>query len=276
MISVLVLTLNEEKNIARCLASLSWSTDVHVLDSYSTDKTVEIARAAGAQVTQRAFDNWAAHQNWAISNLKFRHQWVYYSDADEVVPKDLAVEMLNVVSESTNKHVAFRVRYKNYFMNRWIKRCGIYPVWVMRLFRPDQVSWERTVNPTANVNGSTGQLASHFHHFSFEKGMEAWFAKHNAYSTAEAWETIKHIRDSKPALSTDLMSSNASSRRQALKELSYRLPCRPLLRFMYMYFFRLGFLDGKPGFHYCVLLSIYEYMITSKVRELQSFRESNP
>jgi glycosyltransferase involved in cell wall biosynthesis len=270
MISVLVLTLNEEKNIARCLSSLKWSDDVHVLDSFSSDKTVEIAKAAGATVTQRAFDNWAAHQNWAIANIKFRYRWVYYSDADEVIPADLAAEMLEVVNDSGHAHVAFRVRYKNYFMNRWIRHCGIYPVWVMRLFQPDKVRWERTVNPTAHVDGSTGQLVSHFHHFSFQKGMDAWFAKHNSYSSAEAWETVKHMRGGGSAISLALVSADAPIRRQALKELSYRLPCRPLLRFFYMYLFRLGFMDGAPGFHYCVLLSFYEYMITTKVREIRS------
>src|SRR5207249_1775242 len=85
MISVLILTLNEEENLPRCLESLSWSDDIHVLDSFSTDRTVQIARAAGARVEQRAFDNWAAHQNWALKNIPFKHPWVYYSDADERV-----------------------------------------------------------------------------------------------------------------------------------------------------------------------------------------------
>lgn len=268
MISVLILTLNEEANLPRCLESVSWCDDIVVLDSYSTDRTVEIARAAGARVIQRRFDNWAAHQNWALENIEFKHPWVYYSDADEVVTPDLREEMQRVTADSSNAHVAYRLRYKNYFMGRWIRRCGIYPTWILRLFRPQKVRWERLVNPVPVVDGTEGRLQSHFEHYSFNKGLNAWFEKHNRYSWQEAEESLKSLARGEFDW-RDIFAADPATRRRALKELSFRLPCRPLLRFLYMFIWKRGFLDGWAGFTYCRLLTIYEYMIVLKMRELR-------
>ncbi len=252
----------------RCLESARWSDDVVVFDSYSTDNTVQVAERVGARVVQRRFDNWAAHQNWALKNIIFKHPWVYYSDADEVVTPELRNEMLNVTEPTGNELAAYRVRYKNYFMGRWLRHCGIYPTWILRLFRPDRVHWERSVNPVAWVNGKEGRLNNHFEHYSFNKGLSAWFEKHNAYSLGEAEESLRSLANHQWS-PVDLFAGNPVARRQALKELSFRLPCRPLLRFVYMYIVRLGFLDGAPGYHYCRLLGIYEYMIVLKMKEIR-------
>jgi glycosyltransferase involved in cell wall biosynthesis len=268
MISVLILTLNEEANLPRCLESVSWCDDIVVLDSYSNDRTVEIARAAGARVIQRRFDNWAAHQNWALENIEFKHPWVYYSDADEVVTPDLREEMQRVTADSNNAHVAYRLRYKNFFMGRWIRRCGIYPTWILRLFRPQKVRWERLVNPVPVVDGTEGRLQGHFEHYSFNKGLNAWFEKHNRYSWQEAEESLKSLARGEFDW-RDIFAADPATRRRALKELSFRLPCRPLLRFLYMFIWKRGFLDGWAGFTYCRLLTIYEYMIVLKMRELR-------
>jgi len=272
MISVLILTLNEEQNLPRCLESLRWCDDIVILDSFSTDQTVEIARATGARAVQRKFDNWATHQNWALANIPFKHPWVYYSDADEVVPARLRDEMVATVSKETPSAVAYRVRYKNFFMGRWIRHCGIYPVWILRLFKPDKVRWERLVNPVPVVEGEEGRLQEHFEHYSFNKGLNAWFDKHNRYSWQEAEESLKSLATGGFVFG-DLWSREPATRRRALKELSFRLPFRPLLRFLYMYFVRLGFLDGLPGYHYCRLLAIYEYMIVLKMKEIRLRQE---
>src|SRR6476660_4600592 len=108
MISVLILTLNEEENLPACLESVKWSDDIVVLDSFSTDKTVEIARSAGARIVQRQFDNWAAHQNWALENISFKNSWVYYSDADEIVTPELRDELFAIARNPEEKRVAFR------------------------------------------------------------------------------------------------------------------------------------------------------------------------
>lgn len=269
-VSVLILTLNEEKNLARCLESVSWCDDVVVLDSYSTDQTLEIARRHGARVFQRKFDNWSAHQNWANENIDFKHRWVYYSDADEVVSPELAAELREIADQAPGDEaaapVAYRVRYKNYFLGKWIRFAGGYPIWVLRFFQPDKVRWERLVNPAPVVDGSVGFLRHHFLHYSFNKGFDAWFDKHNKYSMGEALETIRSLDEDKFRFSS-LLASDPPARRRALKELSFRLPMRPVARFLYLYLLKFGFIDGKAGFHYCVLVSIYEYMVVLKVQE---------
>ncbi|MGE0433210.1 MAG: glycosyltransferase family 2 protein, partial [Planctomycetota bacterium] len=178
-ISVLILTLNEEVNLPRCLESLAWSDDIVVLDSGSTDRTVEIARAAGARVVERKLDDWATHQNWAMESIDFRHPWVYYSDADEVVTSELRDEMMAIASTATttdaDEPVAYRVRFRNMFLGKWLRFSSLYPTWVLRFFRPERVRWERLVNPVPTVDGRVGHLRGHFIHYSFNKGLEAWF-----------------------------------------------------------------------------------------------------
>jgi glycosyltransferase involved in cell wall biosynthesis len=268
-ISVLILTMNEEVNLPSCLAALAWCDDIVVLDSGSTDGTVDIAAASGARVVVRAFDNWASHQNWALESIEFRHPWIYYSDADEVMTPELAEEIAVIASSAEQLHVAYRVRYKNFFLGKWIRHCGIYPTWVLRFYRPEKVRYERLVNPIARADGSIGHLREHFLHYSFNKGFESWFEKHNKYSTGEARETIRELRDGHVDWQGLIALGDPARRRLALKHLSFRLPFRPLLRFFYMYLVKFGFLDGAEGFHYCALLAIYEYMIVLKTREIR-------
>lgn len=275
MISILILTLNEEQNLPACLRSVAWSDDIVVLDSFSTDTTCEIAEAAGARVMQRRLEDWASHQNWAVANISFKHPWVYYADADEVVTDELRDEMLAIAADPRTPAVAYRVRFKNQFMGRWIRRSSLYPTWVLRFFRPEKVRWERLVNPVAVVDGPEGRLHGHFLHYSFNKGMAAWFDKHNRYSTQEAAEAIKSARGGTLRV-RDLVTADPVRRRRALKELSWRMPLRPLLRFLYMYVLRLGFLDGWAGFTYCRLIAIYEYMIDLKVKELRRREQGLP
>lgn len=275
MISALVLTLNEERNIQRCLESLKWCREIVVLDSGSRDRTCEIARALGARVVFRQFDNWAAHLNWALQEIRFASPWVYNCDADEVVPRDLREELCEVAEAGGNGCVAFRLRYKNFFMGRWIRHCGIYPTWVLRFYRPERVRWTRLVNPVPVVDGRVGRLRAHFHHYSFANGLEAWIAKHNRYSTEEAVESLRSLREGRVPW-RDLVSDDPARRRHALKEFSVRLPCRPTLRFLYMYLLRGGFLDGMPGLIYCRLLAVYEYMIVLKITELQRREKGLP
>ena len=272
-VSVFIQTLNEEINLQKCLDSLSFSDDIVVLDSLSTDGTEAIARKNGARFFQRPYDGRASNQNWAVENIKFKHPWVYYSDADEVVTPELADEILSVTSDSDCTDVLYRVRYKNFFMGKWIKYSSLYPTWVPRLFKPDKIRWERGANPIAIADGSEGRLKEHFLHYNFSKGVDAWVGKHNKYSSYEALETIQELKNG----SIDwpgLFSADAVRRRQAIKKASFRMPMRHVLKFVYMYFFRLGFLDGFAGLVYCHLQSMYEYMICVKVYELKRNRTS--
>jgi glycosyltransferase involved in cell wall biosynthesis len=137
MISVLILTKDEEHNLAACIETLRWSDDIHVLDSYSSDSTVKIAQELGAKVWYRAFDSFAQQQNWALENIQFRHSWVFYIDADERVTPELAQAMLNAV-QNPGDAVAFRIRRRDFFMGTWLKHVQATPFY-LRLFRPEKM-----------------------------------------------------------------------------------------------------------------------------------------
>lgn len=270
-ISVLILTKNEQFDLSGCLESLSWSDDIHVFDSFSSDATVEIAKKFGANIIQRDFDNWSAHQNWGLANIKFKHKWVYYSDADERVTPALAKEMIDFV-KSPGSAVACRVRRRDYFMGTWLKYVTPSP-FNIRLFRPEFIHYERLTNPVTLVDGLVQDLVGHFDHYPFSKGMSHWVNKHNSYSTMEAQQIVSNRLSGKGfSFIKVFFCSDRNERRFHQKEFYYRLPCRPLIMFMLMYFARLGFLDGKAGFTYSVLRSFYEYFIVLKVDELTNTR----
>jgi glycosyltransferase involved in cell wall biosynthesis len=274
-VSVFVQTLNEEGNLPRCLKSVSWSDDIVVLDSFSTDRTEEIARSAGARFYQRKYDGRANNQNWAVEHIEFKHPWVYQSDADEVVTEDLSREIAEVTADAIREEVVYWVRFKNMVQGRWIKRSGMYPIWVPRLWKPDKIKWQRDANPVALIDGPFGYLKAHFIHYTLSKGFAAWFGKHNKISTYEAEETIKELQHGRIDWS-GLISRDPVRRRQALKRLSFRMPCRPLLMFIYMYLLKAGFLDGRPGLTYCTLRAHLEYEISCKVRELRQQEKGLP
>jgi glycosyltransferase involved in cell wall biosynthesis len=265
-ISVLILTRNEELNLPRCLDAVSWSDDVVVFDSFSSDRTVEIARSYGARVFRRPFDNERDHRTASL-RLPFKHPWVFNPDADEVATPEVRDEML-AATRGAAPHAAYRLCLRHMFMGRWLRHASLYPTWLVRLFRPEAVRFERSINLRYVVDGSEGRLENGLLHYSFNNGLEPWIAKHNRYSSAEAEETLKSLAMGKLDI-RGVLAADDVRRRRALKELSFRLPCRPSLRFLYMYFLRRGFLDGVPGYHYCRLLSIYEYMIEMKVAELR-------
>lgn len=269
MISVLVLTKNEEKDLPGCLQSVQWSDDIHVYDSYSDDRTVEIAEAFGASVTKRHFDNWAAHQNWGLRNIAFRHPWVFYIDADERASPALAAAML-AAAKDPGPFVAFRVQRRDYFLGRWLKHVQATSFY-MRLFRPNRIRYERLVNPVSLPDGPVGEVSGFLDHFPFSKGISHWLGRHNAYSSLEAQQIVAN-RTTAPTISATraLFDSDYSVRRFHQKEIFYRMPARPLIKFLLLYFLKRGLLDGRPGFVYSVLQSFYEYMIVLKVRELEA------
>ena len=272
-VSVLILTLNEEINIAACLESLSWCDDVVVLDSLSTDSTRAIAAEHGARVVTRPFDTWSAHQNWAVANIEFRHPWVLYLDADERCLPELRDEVLGRALASAPES-AFRIRRKDFFMGHWLKHAQLYPTWLVRLFRPQRIRYERLVNPIAVVDGPIGELSEHIIHYPFSHGVSHWIARHNRYSDMEAVEAAK-VREHR-AVSGSLWSRDPNERRRALKDIYQQLPARPLIRFLYCYGWRRGFLDGRAGFTFATLQAIYEYMIACKGAELERRRRGLP
>jgi len=268
-VSVLVLTKDEEQDLPGCLESISWSDDIHLYDSYSIDRTVEIAKAAGATVTQRKFDNWSAHQNWGLANLPFKNEWVFYIDADERVTEGLRDSIAKAISNPGHA-VAFRLRRRDFFLDTWLKHVQATPFYT-RLFKPQHISYERLVNPITKVDGPVKDIEGYLDHYPFSKGMVHWFARHNSYSTFEAQQIIENRRGhAKFSMGKAFFGKDFAERRFHQKELFYRLPNRPAFKFWLLYLLRGGFLDGRAGFTYSKLQAIYEYMIVLKVRELEA------
>ena len=273
-VSALILTLNEEFNLPGCLDSVAWSDDIIVFDSYSSDRTVEIAKASGARVVQRKFDNYAAQRNAALNEVKYKNPWILMVDADERVSQKLKVEIEQLLSNDNARITLYRTRRKDFLFGRWLRRSSGYPTWFGRLFKAGTVHVERQINEEYHTDGRIGHLKEHFIHYPFNKGIAFWLERHNRYSSMEAEALIKEVQKSLSL--KDLFSSDPVIRRKFLKQLAFRMPCRPLIVFFYLYFLRLGFLDGMPGFVYCHLRAIYEYMIDLKVKELHSRQKGFP
>ena len=166
-----------------------------------------------------------------------------------------------------NAPVAYYCGRRNIFRGKWIRH-AMPPGNIMRFFQPPRIRFERLANPTPVVDGRIGYLKCHFIHYNFSKGIREWFERHNCYSSYEAAENIRAFNDH-PVRLRNVLSSDRNTRRLELKNISFRLPFRPFIKFFFMYFVNLGFLDGRAGLTYCTLQSIYEYMIVLKVRELR-------
>jgi glycosyltransferase involved in cell wall biosynthesis len=268
-ISVLILTKNEQQDLPGCLESVAWSDDIHVYDSMSTDDTVAIAERFGAKVTQRPFDNWAAHQNWGLQNIQFKYPWVFYIDSDERMTPEL-VKSVQAAVESASDEVAFRLQRRDFFLGTWLKHVQSSPFY-MRLFKPEKMRYERLVNPISIADGPVGEVSGYLDHFPFSKGIGHWVDRHNSYSRFEAQQIVENRKNQATfSLKKAFTAKDFNERRFHQKELFYRLPFRPLIKFLILYFAKRGFLDGRAGFTYAMLQSIYEYFIVLKTRELEA------
>jgi glycosyltransferase involved in cell wall biosynthesis len=266
MISVVVLSRNEAINIARCLESVAWSDDVLVIDSGSTDGTPQLAAKMGARVMHRSFDSFAGQRNFALDQGALRHEWVLHLDCDEVVSPQLRGEMESIAREGNGKP-GYRVPSRLMLMGTWLKHSGMYPSYQVRFGSRDKLRFhmvghgQRELLDPAEVGTLKGDLI----HYNFSKGISDWLAKHARYARDEAaaaldgkagyrWSDLLHVRDE-------------VERRRILKELSRTIPLRPLARFMYVYFFRLGFLDGRAGLRYAMLIATYQWAIDMNIAE---------
>lgn len=276
-VSVLIPTRNEERNIAACLDGVAFAAERIVYDSYSDDATLEIARARGARIVQRRFDVFSAHKNWALDNIDFAHDWILLVDADERVTPDLAAEICAVVEADRaagrggGLPVGYYIPRRNLFAGRWIRHCGMYPDYQLRLFRRGRARYEdRIVHEHMLVDGPEGRLTHHFLHQD-DKGIERFIDRHNVYSSLEAVEIHRLLTGRAADTIKPSFRRKGPPRRRALKNFAYRhLPFRPLCVFLYMYLGKAGFLDGRVGWRYCRLRAIYEYQISLKLIELRN------
>ncbi|MEC4983212.1 MAG: glycosyltransferase family 2 protein [Oscillatoria sp. PMC 1068.18] len=268
MFSIYILTYNEELDIAPCIESALLSDDVVVVDSYSSDRTVEIASSYPVRVVQHAFESHGKQRTWMLREVPTQHDWVYILEADERMTEQLFAECLEVIKSDPD--IGYYVAERVMFMNQWIPHCTQYPRYQMRLFRKDKVWFDDYGHTEREVcDGATGFLSETYPHYTSGKGFSRWIDKHNRYSTDEAQETLRQLKQGQVDWQKLFFGSSEVERRRALKDLSLRLPFRPLIRFVYMYFFLAGFLDGRAGFTWCTLQAFYEYLIVLKVWELQ-------
>jgi glycosyltransferase involved in cell wall biosynthesis len=267
MISVLIITRNEERDLPGCLDSVTWSDDVHVFDSESTDRTAEIAASRGAIVTSRAFTSYAEQRNAALSELPFKNPWLLILDADERVIPELAAEIQQAVVAAPRTTCGFRARRRDFLWGTWLKHAQLTPFYI-RLVRVGHARYTREINERLEVDGEVANLHEPFDHFPFSKGISHWFAKHNVYSTMEAQLLATGLATQDASLKTALFSDDFSEKRAAQKAIFYKMPARPVFKWIYMMFVRGAILDGRAGITYATLHAIYEYMIVLKTREL--------
>ncbi|MGH8653132.1 MAG: glycosyltransferase family 2 protein [Gammaproteobacteria bacterium] len=262
----MILTLNEESNMADCLDSCAWCDDVHALDSGSKDGTIAVSRGRGAKTHSNSFESFGNQRNWAIDNIPLEHDWVFHLDADERFTPGIVREM-DALLKTNPTQAGFHVPSKLIFMDRWLKRTGGYPTYQVRLFHAARMRFQDYGHGQREDTENVGKLREPYLHYNFSHGLDEWFEKHNRYSAQEAARGLEEVGRMPPL--SHLFGSDAVWRRRWLKAFSYRLPLRgPLMTFFTM-FVRLGFLDGAPGWHYVRMRSIYQSMIDVKMAALR-------
>lgn len=266
MFSILILTLNEERNLPLCLASVKACDDIVVLDSGSTDRTIEVARAVGARVFSRPFDTFAGQRNYAQCEIAFRHPWVFHLDADEQFTPELHAECRDAAARHDVD--GFFVAPRMLWEGHWIPHCTDFPAWQARFVRsPDFQFIEIGHGQREAPHMRMDRLKANYLHDLSSGGDAEWLERHRRYARAEARQ---HLNGRGRFRWRDLFIGDPLLRRRALKQFSYRLPARPVMRFLYQYFLRGGLLDGRAGLHYCRLLTRYESFITAELQRLRT------
>lgn len=288
-VSVLIPARNENNNIVECIRHLLWADQIVVVDSQSTDNTVALAQAMGCEVYQFKFsdDGWPKKKNWALENVKWKNEWVLIMDADEHMMPALAHEIKQIVdgiAEPGNGcGDGYWINRRFIFMGKWIKHCGYYPSWNVRLFKHQVGRYERigTLGDTGSGDnevhehvildtGEAGYLSHEFLHYAYPD-IDTWVEKHTRYATWEAYAMHSRYQGSiHPTL-----FGGPIARRRWLKTKTGWLPFRPTFRFLYSFILKRGFLDGYPGYVMCRLLAWYEFCIRSKYHELHRLQKAS-
>lgn len=262
-VSVIVPTYNEEIHLGACLASVAgWAYEIFVVDSFSTDRTHEIARSFQADFVQHGFEGYARQKNWALDTLPFANEWVLILDADERLTPELREEVSRIVVQDDGPAGYFLNR-RFIFHGKWIRHCGWYPSWNLRLFKHRLGRYEnREVDEHLVFEGSVGYCRNDIIHEDL-RGIEAWIAKHNHYSTLNTVIYENHLKGGQE-MRWCILGGQGARKRLIKQTIWPYLPGRALLFFLYMYFFRLGFLDGIHGFHFCVMHAIFQQFVVVK------------
>lgn len=269
-IEVLIPTFNEETNLPHALRSVvEWADAVHVLDSESTDRTRDIARDMGAEVVVQKWLGYARQKNWGLDNIPFKSDWVFILDADETITPELRDELLELASRPPEsvRESGYYVNRITYFMNKPIRHCGYFPSYNLRFFKRGRARYEdREVHEHMVVDGPTGRLRRLMTHED-RRGLEHFIAKHNRYSTLEARQNLRERAGQ--VEQAVALERGVAVRRWLKRHVQPRLPFAALWRFLYMYVWKLGVLDGATGLRFCLFISTYDFFISLKKRELQ-------
>jgi glycosyltransferase involved in cell wall biosynthesis len=266
MVSIIILTKNEEQDLPRCLESLQWCDDVHVLDSGSSDDTVDVAKLYNARVSFNAFKSFGQQRNFALDHLDLIYDWILFLDADEVVTPEFRRAVEKAILDSPDDIAGYYCCWKMMLEERWLKYSDNFPKWQFRLLKKGCADFTDFGHgqKEGTLLGIAAYINEPYLHYSFSKGWGQWINRHNKYSSLEARDRLYN-----PPPFKAIFSGNSSQRNPALKSWLSRVPGWPLLRFIYTYVFNRGFLEGVPGFIYCVNISYYEFLINIKMRELR-------
>jgi glycosyltransferase involved in cell wall biosynthesis len=276
-VSLFVPCKNEEANLKRCLDSVAWVEDKFVVDSQSTDQSIEVAEKLGAKVVQFEYKGgWPKKKNWALQNLPFAHEWVLILDADECLPPEAEDEIRMIVSNPNEKHVGYWINRRYFFLGKPLKH-AYFPNWNLRLFKHSLGRYEKITDLSTNsgdheihehvvVKGTTGKLKSIMDHHAFPT-IDSFVEKHNRYSN---WEAVveSSSKDDESALQHDEVKG-----KRRLRRIFRKLPFRPTLRFLYVYLWQGGILDGWPGYVFARLHAQYEFLSLSKARAILPSRK---
>ena len=271
-VSVVVLTRDEEVNIAGCLASVAWADQVVVVDSGSADDTVSIARSLGADVVEQPWLGFSGQREFALRLPELRHDWVYFVDADEWVSPQLAAEITMKLDAPAG--VAFAQRFRLVFQGTWIRHCGWYGgSWIVRLVDRRHAKFDGSlVGERVSVDGPVGRLANDIVDED-RKGLAAWLHKHVDYARLQAQhrgsraplrDRLRQVRSRGDADTRPLM-------RTVVKDVVFpSIPAKPLTLFIYMYLVRLGMLDGRTGLRFCFFHAWHEASVAALQAETVS------
>lgn len=276
-ISLFVPCKNEEANLARCLQSVPWVDEMFVVDSKSTDRTCLIAKEHGAKVVQFEYkDGWPKKKNWALENLPFSHDWVLILDADECLPPEAEEEIRKIITNSIDEHTGYWINRRYFFLGQPLKH-AYFPNWNLRLFKHKLGRYEKITDLNTDsgdneihehvvVQGSAGKLTSIMDHHAFPT-IDSFVEKHNRYSN---WEAI--VESSAEDCDASLQHAGVRGKRR-LRRIFRKLPFRPTLRFLYVYLWQKGILDGWRGYVFAKLHAQYEFLSKAKARAILERRK---
>jgi glycosyltransferase involved in cell wall biosynthesis len=272
---VVILTFNSGSIINETITQAKRLTDsVYVVDSGSTDTTVQIATDLGCEVVDRAFTNYSDQRNWAITQVEDRFAWQLHLDADEVLDEEAIAAIKEAMASGSAE--AYLIRRRDYFMGKMLKHSGVNP-WHLRLFRSGVGKCENRLYDQHFVASKPALRLKGFMHDKNALTLGDWVNRHNRWADSEALEALSNDEPKEGVLNAKLMG-DSRERTRYLKGVYYRLPgsLRSIAYFIYRYIFRLGFLDGRVGFYFAIFQALwFRVLVDAKIYEIESNKLQN-